>query len=59
MVSIWQISTNERRCHSINAMEDIDFITITTKVFNLKNSNPHEMFKVAMTVLDKRFRDPH
>lgn len=39
--------------------EDIDFTTITTKIFNLKSSNPHEMFKVGMTILDKKYVDPH
>jgi hypothetical protein len=58
VVLIWQISTNERRHHSINAVEDIDFTAITTKVLNLESSNPHEMFKVAMTFLDKKNVDP-
>lgn len=54
MVPLGRISTNERCCHSINVVEDIDFTIITTKILYLKSSNPHEMFEVAMAFLDKR-----
>jgi hypothetical protein len=39
-------------------VEDIDFTIIITKILNLKSSNPHEMFEVAMAFLDKRNVDP-
>jgi hypothetical protein len=58
MVPIWQISTNERQCHSINVVEDIDFTVITIKILNLKSYNPHEMFEISMAFLVKRDVDP-